>query len=164
MAVPAISRAGVPATLVTRALSRFIGGLPRKPGDENARRLRVDLPRRADLLQDAAIHDRDAVGQRHRLRLIVGDVDRRRRQLALEPLQLAARVQAQLGVEIRERLVHQEDRRTPDDRPAQSDPLPLATGELTRLATEQLPICTTCADVAHAAIDLVLASLRTRNG
>ena len=45
-------------------------------GDEEVGRIVVDLARRVDLLDDALVHDRDAVGQRHRLDLVVGDVDR----------------------------------------------------------------------------------------
>ncbi len=44
---------------------------------------------------------------------------------------------AQLGVEIRKRLVHEERLRLADDRAAKRDPLPLTTGQLSRLAIEQ---------------------------
>ena len=47
-------------------------------GDEHARRPIVDLTRRSDLLDHAAIHHCDVIGHRHRLELIVGDVDGRR--------------------------------------------------------------------------------------
>ena len=44
---------------------------------------------------------------------------------------------AQLRVEVRQRLVHQADRRLGDDRAAERDALLLAAGELRRLAVEQ---------------------------
>ena len=49
---------------------------------------------------------------------------------------LGAHLNAQLRVQVRERLVHQEDLRLADDRAAHRDALPLAAGELPRLAVE----------------------------
>ena len=43
---------------------------------------------------------------------------------------------AELGVEVGERLVHEEDRRFADDGAAEGDALALAAGELARLAVE----------------------------
>jgi len=45
-----------------------------------------------------------------------------------------------LGVEVRERLVHEEHRGAPDDRPGEGDTLPLTAGELPRLTIEELAI------------------------
>ena len=64
--------------------------------------------RRPDLLEHAVVHDRDPVAHRHRLDLVVRDVDRGRADLLLQAPDLAARLRAQLGVEVRQRLVHQE--------------------------------------------------------
>ena len=44
-------------------------------GDEGGRGPLVELGRRAELLDPAAVHDRDRVGHRHRLLLVVRDVD-----------------------------------------------------------------------------------------
>ena len=57
-------------------------------------------------------------------------------ELALQPADLGTHLHAQLGVEVRQRLVHQERRRLADDRPAHRHPLALATGELAGLAIE----------------------------
>ena len=59
-------------------------------GDEQVGGAAIDLHRRADLLQLAAAHDRDPVGQHHRLFLIVGDEDDGDAELALQPLDLGA--------------------------------------------------------------------------
>ena len=56
----------------------------------------------------------------------------------MEAGDLGARLDAQLGVEVRERLVHEEHGRLADDGAAERDALALATGELLRLAVEQL--------------------------
>src|SRR5690606_39381679 len=63
------------------------------------------------------------------LDLVVRDVDRRHAELALQPRDLAAHLDTELGVEVRQRLVHQEDRRATDDRPAHRDALLLPRSE-----------------------------------
>ena len=45
-------------------------------GDELIGRVVVELERRADLRDQTVLHHDDAVGERHRLDLVVGDVDR----------------------------------------------------------------------------------------
>jgi len=51
--------------------------------------------------------------------------------------QLLAGGDAQLGIEVRERLVEEEDLRIAHDGTADGDPLPLPTGELRRFALQQ---------------------------
>jgi len=65
-------------------------------------------------------------------------VDRRDGQAPLQLGDLLARLHAQLGVQVRQRLVHEERLRLAHDRPAHRDPLALAAGELRRLAVEEL--------------------------
>jgi hypothetical protein len=60
----------------------------------------------------------------------VGDVDRGDAELALEPLELVAQRLAQLGVQVGQRLVEQQQRRLDDQRAGQREALLLATGEL----------------------------------
>ena len=81
----------------------------------------VDLVRRAELVQLAAVHHRDLVGHAHGLDLVVGDVDHRLLQLALDALQLAAHILAESGVQIAERLVEQEDAGLRDHAAAERD-------------------------------------------
>ena len=66
------------------------------------------------------------------------DVDRRRADAALEPLELVARGGAQLRVEVGERLVEQEHVRLAHERARERDALALAAGQLARLAVEQV--------------------------
>ena len=99
--------------------------------DMEIRRLRVDLGRRPDLLHDAVLHHDDAVGQRQRLVLVVRHVDRRAAELAMDPADLGAGLDPQLRVEVRQRLVHQDQRRLDDDGARDRHPLLLAAGELT---------------------------------
>ena len=74
------------------------------------------------------------VGQRHRLDLVVRDVEHRRAEVLLDALELEAQVVAQLGVERRQRLVHQRDRGLAHQRAADRDALHLPARELGRRA------------------------------
>ncbi len=78
--------------------------------DEEVDRAVVQRLRIVDLLQLALAHDGDAVAHRHRLDLVVRDVDGRDAEIRLELRDLGAHLHAQLRVEVRERLVHQERR------------------------------------------------------
>ena len=63
---------------------------------------------------------------------------------------VGAHLHAQLRVEVRERLVHQEDARLADDRAAHRDALALAARELRRLALEVVGQAEQLGDLAHA--------------
>ncbi len=89
-------------------MAKFIDGEPMKPATKMLTGWSYEVLRRADLLEQAVAHDRDAVAHRHRLDLVVGDVDGRRAEALVQPRDLGAGLHAQLGVEVRERLVHQE--------------------------------------------------------
>jgi hypothetical protein len=68
----------------------------------------VEVLRGVDLLEDALAHDRHPVAHGHGLHLVVGDVDGGDAELVLELGDLGAHLHPQLGVEVRQRLVHQE--------------------------------------------------------
>ena len=72
------------------------------------------------------------------LDLVVGDVDEGGVDLLAQLDDLSAHLVTQLGVEVGQRLVHQEDLRVPDDGAADSDTLALAAGQSLRLAVEVL--------------------------
>src|SRR5205809_158742 len=94
----------------------------------------VHLCRSSDLLDPPLVEDRDAIGHRQRLLLIVRDVDERHAELLLDLLELDLQLLPELQVEGAERLVQEERPRLVDDRPRQSDSLALTPGELGRLA------------------------------
>ena len=116
----------------------------------------VEFFRRPDLLDAAETEDHDAVPHRHRFHLVVGDVDRGRAQHALQADDLAAHLDAQLGVQVAQRLVHQEDARVADDGAAQRHALPLAAGELARPAVQQALDVQHRRDFMHALVDFRL--------
>ena len=86
---PARGSRGAPGSPMTVPVTVFIGGLPMKPRRTGSRAV-VDLLRRADLLEATAVEDRDACRHRHRLDLVVGDVDDRRLEPALQLDELGA--------------------------------------------------------------------------
>ena len=96
----------------------------------------VELERRADLLDAAVLPHDDAVGHRHRLDLVVRDIDGRGPEPLVQRLDLGAHRDAQLGVEIRERLVEQEDLGIAHDGAAHRDALALPARELARIALQ----------------------------
>ena len=95
-----------------------------------AGRLFVDLLRRAHLHQPAALEHADARGHRQGFDLVVGDVQHRRAQILLDALELQPQVVAQLGVERRERFVHQVQRWVAHQRTADRHTLHLPAREL----------------------------------
>ena len=122
----AVGPAGLPA--------RPQVGLADEAGDEHGRRPVVDLGRGADLVDVAGVHDRDAVTHRQRFLLVVGHVDERDPDLALDPLELELHDLPQLEVECAERFVEQQRARVVHQRAGQRDALLLAAGELCGLA------------------------------
>ncbi len=115
-----------------------MAGRPDEAGDELVGRPVVEVARGVHLLQDAVLEHRHPVAHGHRLDLVVGDVDRRRPEPALQRGDLRAGLHAELRVEVRQRLVHQEDLRLAHDRPAHRDPLPLPARERLGLAVQVL--------------------------
>jgi len=88
------------------------------------------------LLQQPVLEHDDAVAHRHGFDLVVGDVDRGDAEFLLDAGDLGAHVHTELGVEVRQWLVHQEHFRRADQRTAHRDTLTLATGQVARLAVE----------------------------
>ena len=89
----------------------------------------VDVLGRAGLLDAAVVHHDDHVGGRHRLRLVVRHVDRREAELVVQPPDLEAHLLAQVGVEVRQRLVEQQ--RSPARSPARAPAPRAAAGRRT---------------------------------
>ena len=124
--------------------------------DARARGPVEDVLRRADLGQLALEEDGHPVGHRHRLLLVVGDVDRRHVQGALQLHQLNPRLDTELGIEIGEGLVEQEELGLSHDRPRQRHPLLLAARELARLALQQLIDPDAGSRIRHRLVHLAL--------
>jgi hypothetical protein len=141
-------------------LDQIHRGRPDESRDEQVCRPVVDLGRRRHLLQHAVAQHGDAVAHGHRLDLVVRHVHGRHLQPLDERLDLAAHRHAQLRVEVRQRFVHQERLRLPDDRATHRDALPLAAAELLRLAVEQCLDREQLGRLPDAPLDLCLRHAR----
>ncbi len=84
----------------------------------------------------------------------MGHVDDCRVEILVEPLDLGAHLHAQLGIEVGQRLVHQEDGRIAHQRAAQCDALLLAARQFARQALEQVGHVEHLRRLAHLLVDL----------
>ena len=104
--------------------------------DEEVDRIVVDLSGFGHLTDMAVIHHRDPGRQRHRLDLVVGDIDDGLAEPLVQLLDLGAHLDPQLGVEVRQGFVEQEDLGLAHKRAAHRDALALAARKLTGLAVQ----------------------------
>ncbi len=110
-------------------------------------------------MDDAELHDGDAVAHGHGFHLVVRHVDHRGAELHVQLLDLGAHLHAELGVEVRERLVEEEHVGLAHDGAAEGDALPLSAGEGLGLAVEQVGDFEELRGVVHAADDFLLGEL-----
>jgi hypothetical protein len=115
-------------------LEEVHAGRTQEPGHEQVGRTVVDRLRRADLLDPALFHHRNAAGERHGFHLVMRHVDHGGADVLVQLLQFAAQFAAQLGVEVGQRLVEQVHAGLADQRPTDGHPLPLPPRQLRRLA------------------------------
>ena len=71
-----------------------------KAGHEHARRLLIELARSTDLAYASGIHHHDAVRQRHGLCLVMGHVDGRDADPAMDLLDFEPHLLAEMSVEV----------------------------------------------------------------
>ena len=120
--------------------------------------------RRADLLDEAVLHDDDAVAQGHGLGLVVGDVDEGGVDALAQLDDLRAHLVAQLGVQVGQRLVHQEHLGITDDGAADGHALALAAGQRLGLAVQVLGDVQNLGRLPHLLVDLLLGYLAQLQG
>ncbi len=137
----------------------FIAGDPMNPATKRLFGMVVEVLRCVDLLENPLADHGDPVAHRHRLDLVVCDVEGRRRQVVLDPSDLRAHLHAELRVQVGERLVHQERLRLPDDRAPHRDALPLPSGERFRLPLEELLEAEDLRRLSDPAVDLLFREL-----
>ena len=125
VAMPSVDRGDLAAEQVGRADEAV---------DEQGLRPVVDRDRRIELLDLALVHHGDAVGDAHRLVLVVRHQDGGEAERALQALDLDLHVEPQVAVERGERLVEQQDRRLDGERAGERHALLLAARELARQA------------------------------
>jgi hypothetical protein len=96
-------------------------------GNESRPRFLVEILWFVDLKQLPVAHDTDTVTHRQRFLLVMGDIDERDADPALEFLQFDLHRLPQLEVERPQWFIEQEHFGFVDERPRQSDPLSLPT-------------------------------------
>ena len=107
-------------------------------GDEAAVREFVNLIGLTNLQEAALFHHGDAVGQRHRLLLVVRDDNESNPKLVLNVHEFELRLLTQFLVQGRERLIQQQHLGSLDECTCQRNALLLSAGQLLRLACAEI--------------------------
>ena len=92
--------------------------------------MQVQLAGCSDLFNPSLAHHSDAIRQRHRLLLVMGDVNHRLLTADHQAAQLRPQVLTQLGIQIAHRLIEQINEGVPQQGSGQGDALALAAGQL----------------------------------
>ena len=121
----------------------------------------VQVLRSIDLLNEAVLHNHDAVAHGHSLSLVVGNVDKGGAQALMQLGNLGSHLSTQLGVQVGEGLVQQEHLGVTDDGAAQGNTLTLTTGQSLGLAVQQVGDVQDAGSLFHAALDFILGVLRS---
>ena len=102
------------------------GRAPDEAGDEHIDRVMVEGVGRVHLLDITIFHDDDPVTHGHGLDLVVGYIYKGCLEPLVELEDVNPGLDPEFGVQVGERLVHQEGLGLADDRPAEGDTLALA--------------------------------------
>src|SRR5207247_1929819 len=108
-------------------------------GHEGVRRSLVDGARRVHLLDAPPLQHHHAVAEGHGLGLLVGHVQGRHAEPALQCADVLPQCRTERRIDVRQRLVEEEERRMADERPGERHALSLAPGELGWTALEDRP-------------------------
>ena len=96
------------------------------------------------------------VAQRHRLLVVLGDVEDGGLELLEQPRQLQPHLVAQLGVDVAQRVVEQQDLGPAHQRPAQRRALLLPVRELARQVVQHVGYAQELGHLLHALLDVGL--------
>ena len=127
--------------------------------DELVRRMVVELAGRADLLEPPLVHDRDLVGDLHRLLLVVRHEHRRDVDDVVEAGEPLPELCPDACVERAERLVEEEHLGLRRERACEAHALALAAGELGRVALPEALELHEMEELLDALADLCLRPL-----
>ncbi len=125
--------------------------------DKRAGRVVPYLLRRANLLDDALVHQHHAVGHLQRFLLVVRDEDARDMQFVVQAAQPPSQLFADLGVESTERFIQEQHLGLDRQRTRQGDALSLAARELGRKAVSDPVQLHQLEQIGHLLADLRLA-------
>ena len=140
-------------------LDEVDGRVADKVGHKEVRRVMVDLQRCLILLENAVIDEADLRGEGHGLHLVVRDVDKGGAGFDVQALQFIAHLEPELRVQVRERLVHEQNRGLRGESPCNRNTLLLAAGELGGVALHEHTDFDDAADAADGEVDFLLREL-----
>jgi hypothetical protein len=106
------------------------------------------------LFDPALVHHDDQVGRRHRFHMVMRDIDGGEFVPRMQPPDLAAHLVAEIGVEVRQRLVEQQRGRLHDKRARECHALLLTAGELMWIAVSERRETRDVEDRAHARVPI----------
>ncbi|EGE56213.1 hypothetical protein RHECNPAF_73009 [Rhizobium etli CNPAF512] len=122
-------------------------------GDEHVDGTVVKVLRRIDLLDVPVLHDDDPVRHGHGFDLVVSDVDEGGIEALVQLGDFRAHRAAQLGVEIGQRLVEEENGRVAHHGAAERDALALPTRKRFRLAVQEMGNVEDLGRILHLLVD-----------
>ena len=150
---------GAVRLLSTLGLHKVDGGIAHKVGYKQVVGLVIDGQGGVVLLEDAVVDQADLGGQGHGLHLVVGDVDKGGACLHMEALELIAHFQAQLGVQVGQRFIHEQHRGLGGQRAGDGYALLLTAGQLGGVAVHEHADLDDAGDPPHGQVDLLLRQL-----
>ena len=103
------------------------GGRADEAGHKEVGRPLIELGGLTHLLDLAVVQKDDLAGHGHGLGLVMGDIDGGGLQRLMEPDQFHPHVFAELGIQVGQGFIQEEDPGLSHHGPAQGHPLPLAT-------------------------------------
>jgi hypothetical protein len=159
-----VEGAGGDGGALPHALDQVHGRAADEARDEGVLGAVVEVERRAGLGDVAVLHHHDAVGHGHGLDLVMGDVDGGGLEAQVQGPDLHPHLDAELGVEVGERLVEEEDLGVADDGAAHGDALALAARERAGVAVEIGLQAQDVGGAGHALGDLGLGHARHLEG
>ena len=106
--------------------------------DEEIAGVVIEVLRGIDLLNDTVLHNDDSGSQSHSLGLVMCDVDDGGAQSLVKLGNLGSHLNTELGIQVGQRLVHQEYLGASDDCTAHGDTLSLAAGKSLRLTVKEM--------------------------
>ncbi len=130
-----------------------------KGGNERVGRCVVHVVGRPELLEARRTHDRNLVGHGHRFQLIVRHIDDGGAEFGMEPFQLRTHLHPELGIQVRQRLVHQEHLGVAHQRPPQGHALLLPAREFPRAPLQQGCDAQNLGGLAHPLVEFGLGCL-----
>ena len=133
-----MSQHAAPTILGIFAVQEVHGRFAYEAGDKEIGGVAKYLSGCADLIDEPLVHHGDAVRQGHGLFLIMGYIDHGVAELNVKALEIGPHVSPLSRVEVRDRLIQQEDTGFARERPGNSHQLLLTTAQLLRLAIKEL--------------------------